>query len=698
VKPTSGVAGAASPRRRGADDSASLLEAMLHAVLVVDAERLTVLAANSAASALFAAEPRALIGREILELASTPEDLLFWSGLADGGQHEVDSETFVRRFDGVVIPVARRVSPTRWRGQSAYAVAVLDRSREVEAQRRLDAALSDLQATLESTADGLLVTDLAGRIRHFNRRFAAMWELPDDLLSQRSDDAVFEWMRRSVADPRAYMRRLAAIDEATMLQASDLVKLHSGRTFERVTSPQLSRGRPTGRVYAFRDLTERIEAHRLIEQLAHHDALTGLPNRQHFAGRVEQTIAAAQREHRPFALVVINLDHFKRINESFGHALGDKVLVEAAERIKGALRQVDSVARVSGDEFVALLHQADARGAQAIAQRVVEALQRPHHHEGVAFTVTASLGVALFPGDGRDAEGLLGAADAAVREVKRTGRAGIRFHRPLPGPAVSQRSAVELDHAMRTALAEGRFELHYQPQIAVADGALLGAEALIRWNDPQRGWVPPGEFIPVAEASGLIVPIGDWVLASAVQQAAEWHAAGRPTRVSVNVSALQFQQPGFVDRVAALLDEAGLDAQWLELELTESILIHGAEDALRRTQALARLGVGLAIDDFGTGYSSLGYLKRLPIARLKIDRSFVAGLPDDASDAGIVRAVVQMSAALGLGVLAEGVETEAQRAFLADCGCAAFQGFLVAPALVPPAFEARFPPPPAPDS
>jgi diguanylate cyclase (GGDEF)-like protein/PAS domain S-box-containing protein len=698
VKPTPGVAGAASPRRRGADEPASLLEAMLHAVLVVDAERLTVLAANSAASTLFAAEPRALIGREILELASTPEDLLFWSGLADGGQHEVDSETFVRRFDGSVIPVARRVSPTRWRGQPAYAVAVLDRSREVDALRRLDAALGDLQATLESTADGLLVTDLAGRIRHFNRRFATMWELPEDLLSQRSDDAVFEWMRRSVADPRAYMRRLAAIDEATMLQASDLVQLHSGRTFERVTRPQLSRGRPIGRVFSFRDLTERIEAHRLIEQLAHHDALTGLPNRQHFAGRVEQAIATAQREHRPFALAVINLDHFKRINESFGHALGDKVLVEAAERIKGALRQVDSVARVSGDEFVALLHQADARGAQAIAQRVVDALQRPHHHEGVAFTVTASLGVALFPGDGRDAEGLFGAADAAVREVKRTGRAGIRFHRPLPGPAVSQRSAVELDHAMRTALAEARFELHYQPQIAVADGALLGAEALIRWNDPQRGSVPPGEFIPVAEASGFIVPIGDWVLASAVQQAAEWHAAGRPTRVSVNVSALQFQQPGFVDRVAALLDEAGLDAQWLELELTESILIHGAEDALRRTHALARLGVGLAIDDFGTGYSSLGYLKRLPIARLKIDRSFVAGLPDDASDAGIVRAVVQMSAALGLTVLAEGVETEPQRAFLADCGCAAFQGFLVAPALAPPAFEERFPLPPAADS
>ena len=695
MKPADSAPGAIpTPTRRrstSADETAALLESILHAVLLVDAARLTVLAANRAAGDLFAAEPGALLGREILELAATPEDLCFWGEVADGRQHEVESESFVRRFDGGVIPVTRRVRRIRFRGAAAYAVAVLDRSREAAALRRLDTALVDLQATLESTADGLLVTDLSGRIRHFNRRFAAMWELPDDLLVQRDDDAVLEWMRRSVLDSKAYMRRLAAIDEATMLQASDLIQLHSGRTFERVTQPQISRGRPVGRVYAFRDLTERIESHRLIEQLAHHDALTGLPNRQHLAGRIEQAIAAAQREHRPFGLLVVNLDHFKRINESFGHALGDKVLVEVAERIKGALRQVDGVARLSGDEFVALLHQADARGAQAIAQRVSEALLRPHHHEGMAFTVAASLGLAMFPGDGRDAEGLIGSADAAVREVKRSGRAGIRMHRPLPSTdPVSQRSTVELDHAMRTALAEGRFTLHYQPQIRLDDGTVCGAEALIRWNDPQRGPVAPGEFIPVAEASGFIVPIGDWVLETAVRQAAAWRAQGRPWIVSVNVSALQFQQPGFVDRVAAVLDEAGLPARWLELELTESILIHGAEDALRRLHALARIGVHLAIDDFGTGYSSLGYLKRLPISRLKIDRSFVQGLPEDASDAGIVRAIVQMSAALRLTVVAEGVETEAQRDFLSECGCAAFQGFLVSPAVEPDDFAARF--------
>ena len=275
-----------------------------------------------------------------------------------------------------------------------------------------------------------------------------------------------------------------------------------------------------------------------------------------------------------------------------------------------------------------------------------------------------------------------------MNEVKDNGRAGYRFHHARAEAATKLRSRMKLDHAMRQALAAGRFRLHYQPQVALDSGEILGVEALIRWRDPELGDVPPAEFIPVAERSGFIVPIGAWVLRQAVQQAALWHRQGHRLLISINVSALQFQQPDFVDSVAQALSEVGLEPQWLELELTESILIQDAQEALHRLQALSALGVKLAIDDFGTGYSSLAYLKRFPIGRLKIDRSFIQGLPGDESDAGIVLAIVNMARALHLELIAEGIETEAQRQFMRQVGCEQYQGFLYSPAIDVVSFEA----------
>ena len=291
-------------------------------------------------------------------------------------------------------------------------------------------------------------------------------------------------------------------------------------------------------------------------------------------------------------------------------------------------------------------------------------------------------------------EELVRRADAAMREVKIAGRAGFRFYRPRPAHAedhfrLHSRSRLHLDHAMRQALAHGKFRLQYQPQVELTSGKVVGAEALIRWHDTERGEVSPAEFIPVAEQSGFILSIDHWVLRQAATQAALWLSAGTPLVVSVNVSGLQFQQPGFVDSVAAALLEANLPAHWIELELTESILIQDAQDAMLRLQALAQLGVKLAIDDFGIGYSSLAYLKRFPIGRLKIDRSFISGLPREASDAAIVQAIVSMGRAMNLQIVAEGVENEAQRAFLEGAGCDMYQGYLFAPALDVPAFEAR---------
>jgi diguanylate cyclase (GGDEF)-like protein len=501
------------------------------------------------------------------------------------------------------------------------------------------------------------------------------------------DAAVFDWMQRSVVDGDLYQSRVDAIQEATMLQATERITLHSGQELERVTQPQSSRGRPCGRVWAFRDLTDLVVAGRRIETLSTTDALTGLYNRHEIGERLGAALRQAHRDGGTLALLVLDLDRFKHINDSLGHEVGDRVLLDTAERLKGCLRQGDLVARIGGDQFALLVHGADHRGAEASARRVLSALSHPCSMDGLQFTLTCSVGVALYPSDGADADQLLRNAETAMQRAKVGGRACYRFHQQRHDADLRQR--MRLDHAMRQALAAQRFRLKYQPQVDLLTGAVTGAEALIRWRDPELGDVSPGQFIPVAEDSGFIIAIGDWVLSQAVRQAAAWRAQGLAVPVSINVSALQFQQADFVDRVAGVLREHGLPPELLELELTETILVVDADEALGRLGQLAALGVRLAIDDFGTGYSSLSYLKRFPIQKLKIDRSFVQGLPAEGSDAGIVRAIIEMSRALGLQVIAEGVETEPQRAFLREAGCDQFQGFLYAPALDPLSFEER---------
>ena len=669
-----------------------LLDALQEAVWLVDAHGLTVLQANEAARQLLGLSSEQLVGRRIESLCVTPEDLLFWSEIAGGACEELHTETLMRHADGHTLWVDRRArlvqaDSAHPLGRALWVVSMRDLSAQRRGEEEREALLVDLRSTLESTADGILVTDLAGRLRNFNQRFATLWGIPEDLLQQRDDAAVQAWMRRSVPDGAAYAARLAALLDAPLLQSSDVIQLLDGRVLERVSLPQWSRQRPVGRVFSFRDLSDQLAASQRIEELSHTDMLTGLPNRRALSQRVEYARAIAKREHSGFAMLFVDLDRFKQINDTLGHAFGDRVLREVAQRLRDCLREVDTVAKLSGDEFALLIHEADARGAEQTARRVLEAMGRPFGFDALSFTVTASIGIALFPGDGESLDELTSSAERAMQGVKDSGRAGFRFHQPRKD--VDLMARMRLDHAMRQALLDRRFRLHYQPQLDLASGQVIGAEALIRWRDPLRGEVSPVEFIPVAEESGFIVAIGDWVLHEAVAQAQRWWQQGRRLPVAVNVSALQFQQGQFVDTVREVLKSAGLPPDLLELELTESILLRDADEALRRLQALAELGVCLSIDDFGTGYSSLAYLKRFPIQRLKIDRSFVQGLPADASDAGIVRAVAQMGRALGLQVIAEGVENEAQRDFLREAGCHEYQGYLFSPALDLAAFETR---------
>ncbi len=663
----------------------ALLDGLPHAAWVATIDGQRVVAANAAAARLLGRAAPVLAGADALALCASPEDLAWWQAAALGDRVPLHSDVRVAGADGHLVHASRSIRVLA-DGQHAL-VALVDRSAEVLAQDAREDLLAELQATLESTADGILVTDTQGRLRACNRRFAEIWKLPTELLQRDDDAAVQDWMLSSVSDPVAYQARLAALRDSGLAVATDRLALQSGQTVERVTRPLLRAGRNQGRVWSFRDLTERIATEERLEEMALQDTLTGLPNRRSLAERVAAATVQARRHGGGGALLVVDLDRFRQINDSLGHEVGDRVLQSVAERIQSCLRGDDMLARLSGDQFAVWVMPADAAAAEATARRVLNVVAQPSTIDGAVFTLTCSIGMALAPSQGSCLDDLARHADAAMHAVKASGRAHFRLHQARAEG--DRRRHMKLDHAMRQALVSGRFRLHYQPQVSLDDGAIVGAEALLRWRDPELGEVPPGQFIPVAEDSGFIVHIGEWVLSQAVRQAALWHGRGHALPIAVNVSALQFRQPHFVDRVAGLLAVAGVPAPLLELELTESILIHDVDEALQRLHALARLGVRLSIDDFGTGYSSLAYLKRFPIGKLKIDRSFVSGLPGDDSDAGIVRAILQMARALGMKVIAEGVETEAQRQFLQDEGCSEFQGWLYAPALDAPSFEQR---------
>lgn len=431
-----------------------------------------------------------------------------------------------------------------------------------------------------------------------------------------------------------------------------------------------------------RDITDRKQAEQQIRDLAFFDALTRLPNRRLLMDRLGHALAASERNAEFGALMILDLDHFKTLNDTQGHDVGDRLLVEVARRLSASVRQQDSVSRLGGDEFVLLLEslgqdeQGAAAQAEAIAEKVRFAINQPYAlNSGEAnFHSTTSIGLTLFRGEA-SADLLLKQADMALYQAKDAGRNKVRFFNPSMQAAIESRTAMEA--ALRLALARGEFRLHYQPQVD-PDGRLIGAEALLRWISPDRGVVAPAEFIPLAEETGLILPIGQWVLDTACAQAKAWarDPRTRDLQMSINVSARQFHQPDFVDAVERSLSLSGADPCKLVLELTESVVLENIDSVVSRMQQLNELGVGFCLDDFGTGYSSLSYLKRLPLDQVKIDRSFVCDVPNDPNDAAIVRAILAMSRSLGLQVIAEGVETAAQREFLLQNECTAFQGFL----------------------
>jgi diguanylate cyclase (GGDEF)-like protein len=425
------------------------------------------------------------------------------------------------------------------------------------------------------------------------------------------------------------------------------------------------------------DITDRKVAEQRIAHMAHHDALTGLPNRVLLRDRIQQAIAQAHRNGMQIAVLFIDLDRFKTINDSLGHQLGDRLLQSVASRILVCVREGDTVSRVGGDEFVIVIPAIESSSdASSVASKILEVLGNAFHLHGNDLHVAASIGTSMYPGDGSDAETLMRNADTAMYHAKDSGRGNFQFFTQHMNVAAQQR--LSLENALRRSIEEREFELHYQPIFDLGDRSIVGCEALLRWNRPGGATVQPSEFIATAEESGLIVPIGEWVLREALKQARSWQSPGRPVRIAINVSARQLARSTFVERLRRLIHEFGMDPGLIELEVTESVIIEGAGEARAALDQIAELGVGLAIDDFGTGYSGLAYLKRLPIDTVKIDQSFVRDLTIDPDDAAIVTAIVAMARGLGIGVVAEGVETEEQLAELQRLGCLRAQGYLLA--------------------
>ena len=435
-------------------------------------------------------------------------------------------------------------------------------------------------------------------------------------------------------------------------------------------------------------ITQRKQAE--LHYLAHYDSLTGVPNRMLLGDRLEKACRDAERNGRLVALLFVDVDRFKHINDSLGHSAGDAVLRKVVDRLKFSARRADTVARLAGDEFVILMEDVtDAADVDMVARRLVQSMREPIDLLGHSLVITVSVGSAIYPRDDTHISNLLAKADAAMYDAKANGRNGYR--RYSPETAMYNPASMSIENELRLAIERDELVLYFQPQVQLASQALLGVEALVRWRHPSRGLVPPGQFIPIAEESGLIVPLGEWVLRQALRQIKSWQESGLPPlRVSINISALQFHRRSFPEFLRARLAEYEVDPRLVELELTESALMHNADDVLRTLDEIKALGVSLAIDDFGTGFSSLSYLRRFPIDRLKIDQSFVRDISSTPVNESIARAIVALARSLSLDIIAEGIETQAEKAVLEFMGCLEGQGYLFARPLPSEDFVAWF--------
>jgi diguanylate cyclase (GGDEF)-like protein/PAS domain S-box-containing protein len=665
---------------RQAELATAVLEQAADAVEVTDADS-NLVYVNAAFEKLTGYSAEEVMGKAPIQLLCTePHEKAFyeeinhtlaqgavWQGTVRGKrknrspfQHEVTVFAIRDKHDQIVYYVTLRREATA-------------RSAQPE---DLGHSLSLLQTTFEATADGILVTNTKGNVLNFNQKFTNLWQIPESALTAWGSVRPLSFVEPLLSEPDRFLSQIAHLYNHPEIESHDILELRDGRILEGRSRPQQMSDMIIGRVWSFRDVTERQNTEAQIRYQATHDLLTGLPNRLMYDEKLAIALAQAAKHEKQLAVMFLDLDRFKLINDTLGHAAGDLLLKAFAKRIAASLREEDTLARWAGDEFTLILpniHGVDE--AIAIAERIMEALKPDFDLEGHTLRVTSSIGIAVYPDHGHDSETLLKNADAALYRVKEAGRNGYSLYNSAINSDASAR--LTLESHLHRALERQEFALYYQPQVNVITGEILQMEALVRWHHPEMGLIPPSKFIPLAEETGVIIALGEWVLRTACAQNRAWQKAGLPQiRVAVNLSAQQFKQPRLIDLIKQVLLDTDLDPAFLELEITETTVMKNVEVTHTILSEMHEMGISIALDDFGTGYSSLSYLKAFPFHTLKIDRSFVCDVTTDPNDKAIVEAIVAMAKVLNLKLVAEGVETQEQEALLRSLGCEEVQGYL----------------------
>ena len=632
--------------------------------------------ANLTASALLGVDRKKLIKRRFTSFIVEGSDR-WYRHFAHLQQHDSAQrcELLLKRGDGANFHAQLDCVHMPNDNVSSIRIALTDITERKLAEEELRIAAITFQ-----TNDGIIVTDANGVILRVNQAFTrltgyseldAVGQTPGILKSGRQDEDFYERMWSSLKRNHYWQGEIWNKRKNGKIYAEWL-------TISAVLAPD---GRITHYVASFSDITKDSEAEAEIHRLAYYDPLTQLPNRRLLTDRLGQALAASRRSGRYGALLFLDLDNFKTLNDTRGHDVGDLLLVEIAQRLHDNVREGDTVGRLGGDEFVVMLEnlsedaQMAALQAGTIGMKVRESIAVPYMLKGIEFTSTVSIGVSLFSNLDDSVDDLLKHADLAMYHAKESGRNSLRFFDPEMQAKLDEHS--ELERELRQALTRGQLQLHYQVQVDNTHSA-IGAEALLRWNHPERGQISPAQFIPLAEETGLILPIGLWVLQTACAQIKAWsgNPVTRGLQLAINVSARQFRQSNFVAQVQQTLAASSIDPQYLKIELTESLVLDNVSDTVIKMNTLKEMGVSLSMDDFGTGYSSLSYLKLLPLDQLKIDQSFVRNVASDANDAAIVKAIITMGRTFGLHVIAEGVESSEQHEFLDQHGCHGYQGYL----------------------
>jgi len=651
--------------------SREIISAMADALFVCDGDG-QIQFANRAAESILGFAPGELVGRRIDDMIDDPEGDASTMNLRTN-RGITKERTFLGR-DGQPIEMMLSIAPVIQHDEHAGAILIGRDIRErKENERKLQGALYALRDSesryrllFEQNAAGVCVTKLDGEIVDCNQTFAAMLRYEKtELIGSRIALLYERPMER--ADLEQQLQRTSTLNSVE----TELRRKSGGSLF--VLQNLTLAGDRVHMTVA--DISDRKRAEEQIEFHAYHDVLTRLPNRKLFTDRLTQNLTHARRTGKPLAVMFVDLDHFKTINDTLGHTAGDDLLLEMARRLRGCVREEDTVARIGGDEFTIILSELRySEDAVTVAEKIIAAVQKPVTVADMPIEVSASIGIALYPVDGTDPESLLRNADSAMYRSKESGRNTYQLCTDeLKGRALRRLS---LESRLRKAVSENQLLLHYQPQFSLADGRVIGAEALVRWQDPERGLVYPGSFIPLAEESRLILPIGEWVLRTACTQMRAWRDGGLPIpRVAVNLSARQFLQSDLVDNARRILEETRIPAGALEIEITETTAMANGEATIETLRALRDLGLSIFIDDFGTGYSSLNYLKRFPITGVKIDSAFVRDMSRNEGDAAIVSSVIAIARSLRMRVIAEGVETEEQVTLLRRRKCDAAQGY-----------------------